>query len=168
MTTEGSQALKYGMWSRQPVASDHDEAWLPRQVQNGVQNRKKYSPDILRPKTNDLGETSWSHTETFSSFIPLYSEFLMTIGTRLMIQELSKSILRVGQRSWAKCRNPHPKLRKITFPIWQNREARSKAIVLNFDDFIKNVKFRVNQWSHRPAAPLNTRILFTGAMLHAS
>jgi len=99
MTTEGSQALKYGMWSRQPVASDHDEAWLPRQVQNGVQNRKKYSPDILRPKTNDLGETSWSHTETFSSFIPLYSEFLMTIGTRLMIQELSKSILRVGQRS---------------------------------------------------------------------
>jgi len=62
-------------------------------------NRKKNSPDILRPKNNDLGETSWSNIETFSSFIPLYSEFLMTINTRLMIQELSKSILQVGQRS---------------------------------------------------------------------
>jgi len=41
MITEASQALKYGMWSRQPVASDPDEACLPRHVQNGVQNRKK-------------------------------------------------------------------------------------------------------------------------------
>jgi len=57
---------------------------------------KKYSPDILRSKNNDFGGTSWSKIETFSSFIPLYSEFLMTIGTRFMIQELSKSILQFG------------------------------------------------------------------------